>query len=385
MKTTKVALINCFNYELEELKTKIKDALDLIGGLETIPQNARVLIKPNCLGPFHYSQAITTHPVFVQAVIQIVKTRTNNIIVGDNPATKNLIYTLKKNGIYDVIENEKVEILKGDIFTTIYNEEGKIYHEFEVSKQMIDVDIMINLPKLKTHALMYLTCAQKNLFGLIYGLNKASWHVKAPNPLVFAEAFNDFYGAILNSYQNKKIINICDGIIGLEGEGPSTSGFPKEAGAILASFDAISLDRVAIEIAGLEYDKYVLNQIGSKRGLGVGNLKDIEIVGEKINTFENIKFVPATNPLSIRSLRLLKFKRLRNLVLEHPVIDKQKCIKCGECAKICPPKALTIKKGSYPKLNKTSCIRCWCCSEVCPQNAINKSERPLLGKILLKN
>ena len=72
----------------------------------------------------------------------------------------------------------------------------------------------------------------------------------------------------------------------------------------------------------------------------------------------------------------------RNLLLEHPVIDKDKCIKCGECAKICPPHTMQIKPKEFPKLKAKTCIRCWCCAEVCPQNAIEKSKRPIIGRIV---
>jgi formate hydrogenlyase subunit 6/NADH:ubiquinone oxidoreductase subunit I len=75
---------------------------------------------------------------------------------------------------------------------------------------------------------------------------------------------------------------------------------------------------------------------------------------------------------------------VKNLLLEHPKFDKDKCIKCGECAKICPPHALTMIKKELPKLKSSNCIRCWCCAEVCPQNAIERTNRPILGKILLK-
>ena len=72
------------------------------------------------------------------------------------------------------------------------------------------------------------------------------------------------------------------------------------------------------------------------------------------------------------------------MILEHPIINKDKCIKCGECAKICPPKTMRIEKGQFPHLKNNLCIRCWCCGEVCPKSAIDKSKRPMLGKILLK-
>ncbi len=75
---------------------------------------------------------------------------------------------------------------------------------------------------------------------------------------------------------------------------------------------------------------------------------------------------------------------MKNLLLEHPHINKDKCIKCGQCATICPPKAMTIEKGKYPSLKSINCIRCWCCAEVCPQNAITKTKRPIFGRIVLK-
>ena len=220
---SKVALIKCEEYRLEYLKNKLTEGLSFFGGLKSfIKKDDRVFIKLNCVGPFEAEKAITTHPIFAQAVIQLVKEITTNIVIGDNPATKDLLFTLKKNGLYDVIVEENLKIINGREFTTITNSKCRIYSDFQVSKAMVDVDVMINLPKLKTHSLTYMTGAEKNLFGFIFGLNKAGWHVKASNPLEFGEAINDLYGAILDAYKDKKILHIMDGIVGLEGECPSS-------------------------------------------------------------------------------------------------------------------------------------------------------------------
>lgn len=382
---SKVSLIKCDTYEQEILYQKVNDAVELIGGFNNlIPNNSKVFIKLNCVGPFDKDRGITTHPEFVRSVIRHIKKYTNNIIVGDNPAVRDQVFTLKKCGIYNILLEENVNILDQTKLTTISNTDHKMYSEFEVSEEMVTCDVLINLPKLKTHSLAYMTVAEKNFFGTIYGLNKSAWHIKANNPLHFGNAMNDLYSAILNTLNknNAKIINICDGILGLEGEGPSTGGTPKKANIIMASLDAVSLDKVACKVTNLDETKLFINNIAGERKLGVSNLDEIEILGEKLDSCIT-QFVAPKDSLSSVGLRILKFKLFRNLLLEHPVIDTNICIKCGECVKICPPKTMQMNK-SYPHLKQTNCIRCWCCQEVCPQNAIGKSKRPFIGRLILK-
>lgn len=378
----KVVIKNCNEYDLDLVKSKIKESLDELGGLPSlIKPNDKVFIKLNCLGPFNQDLGITTHPVVLKAVIELVKEITPNISLGDNPAVRDQIQTMKKNGTYDVAVEENVRIIDTKEFKKIYNPTYKLYSEFEVSKEMLDNDVIINLPKLKTHSLAYITAAEKNLFGFIYGLNKSAWHVKANNPSIFGQVINDLYGAIKENYKDKPFISICDGIIALEGEGPSTGGKAKDAKVLLTSLDPVSLDRVAVEVMGLDFNKSYITKIAGERGYGETDLSKIEIVGDKL---ENKHFLEPHNALDNGKLAILKFKPLRNALLEHPTIDHNKCIKCGECTRICPPKTMVIEKGEYPHLKTLKCIRCWCCAEVCPQNAISKSKRPVLGKILLK-
>ncbi len=378
---SKVSLIRCDEYILDDVYNKVEKAIDLIGGFDKyIAKDAKVFIKLNCVGPFHQDTGITTHPVFVEAILKHVLKRTKNVIIGDNPATKDITFTLKKNGVYPVIEKYNIPIINGKDVKVISNSNPIVYSEFEVSREIVECDILINLPKLKTHTLTYMTGAQKNYFGLIYGLNKAGWHVKANNPLAFSNAINDLYGAVLETFKDKHILNICDGILGLEGEGPSTGGRPKKANAILASTDAISLDIISSKIVKLDTDKLILPFVGHDRGYG--EAKNIDVLGNTIEDFKDVSFEGPQNQLSSFGLRLIRKPIFRNLLLEHPVIDKTKCIKCGECAKICPPHTMTIKPKEFPKLKNIKCIRCWCCAEVCPQNAIEKSKRPIIGRIV---
>ena len=379
----KVALKRCDDYEFNKLKEIVREALS-VTSFSHIKNTDSVFIKVNCLGAYQQDLAITTNPLFLKAVIELVKEKTPNIKVGDNPANKDLVVALKKNGMYDVIQEEKVEILNGANQVEITNPTYHTYKEFSVSKEIIDADYLINLPKLKTHTLTYFSCAQKNLFGLIYGLNKSSWHVKAPTPLDFAYVIGDLYGAIKLQYSNDHIINLCDGIDALEGEGPSTSGSKYHLGAVLASNDAISLDRVAMEVASLDYSKYILGDVAGKLMLGINDLDEIEIVGNTLDDFKDKHLREPDKGVSSKAMKFLRHKFVRNACLEHPLINKDICKRCGECANICTSHAMTIQKGEYPKLKSSKCIRCWCCQEVCPHHAIEKTKRPIIGKIIFK-
>ena len=378
-----VYLKKCDTYEFDKLKESIRLALDSTT-FKNIKDTDSVFIKVNCLGAYAENLAITTNPLFLKAVIELVKEKTQKILVGDNPANKDLVLALKKNGMYKVIEEENLKVLNGAVQTTITNHNYHTYKEFDVSKEIVDADYLINLPKLKTHTLTYFSGAQKNLFGLIYGLQKSSWHVKAPTPLDFAYVICDLYGAIKENYEEGHIINLCDGIIALEGEGPSTSGSPKQASIILASNDCISLDQVAIKLAKLNKDKYIIGKIAGEVNLGEANLDNINIIGDDINLFKEVSLREPDQGISSKAMKFLKHKAIRNICLEHPKVNKELCVRCGECAKMCSSHALTIEKGEYPHLTSSKCIRCWCCQEVCPHHAIQKSKRPIIGKILFK-
>ena len=372
--------------DYENINEQVNYLLDNLLKDVDIKDGMSVFIKTNALSPHPKERAITTHPSVVKAIIEYLKKYNVRIIVGDNPATKEMTTVYRVNGTMDVVNETGVELANNKDLKVISATNYTRYKDFNVSRQIVESDILINVPKLKTHGLAYFTGAQKNLFGTIYGLEKAQWHVKSSSPLEFGEAMSDLYSAIKEQVKDKVFINIMDGIEGLEGEGPATGGVKKNANVLLGSKDAIALDRVAMEMVKLDYTKSFISIISSKRGLGEFDINNIEVVGDSLELFKDIKFVPAkTEEVGIRSLKMLNdHKIIKNMVLEHPVFDKEKCIKCGECKKICPPGAICMQDKSVPTVNKKTCIRCWCCQEVCPVNAISKSKRPLIGRIFFK-
>lgn len=375
-----------YSKDYNDIQDKVDYLLDsVLDNGSLIKEGMTIFLKTNALAPHPASKAITTHPSVVQAVIRYLKKYNVRIIVGDNPATKEMSLVYKVNGTQKVVDEESVELANNSDLKVINSPNYTRYKDFNVSRQIVEADILINLPKLKTHGLAYFTGAEKNLFGLIYGLEKAQWHVKSSTPLEFGEAIADLYGAIKHEMKDKILVNLMDGIEGLEGEGPSTGGNKKEANVLLASKDAVALDRVAMEITKLDYKKSFISIITNNRGLGEFDLNNIEIEGDDISLFKDVKFTPAkVEEVGIRAIKMLNKYNIKRFILEHPKFDSSKCIKCGECKKICPPQAISIEKGKTPKVNKSKCIRCWCCAEVCPVNAISKSSRPLIGKIFFK-
>lgn len=378
---TKVSLFKCDDYHLEDLKAIIQKSFEALGGLNNlINESDVVFLKVNAVSNLPSHLGYTTNPIFLKAMIQVVKETGCKIIVGDNPPFHNLKKTLKGNGMLAICEEEQVEICDNTILTNITNDQNFHYSSFEVSKQMIDCDVLINLPKLKTHALTYFSGAVKNYFGLIYGLEKAKWHVKASDPATFSAMIADLYGAVTYTFKDKVLLNFCDGVIALEGEGPTTGGKARQLGAILASKDAVALDAVCLKLANLEIEKSPITLAAMKADLGTGDIEKINIIGDSLDSF-NTKLVEPqkTHP----GMKILKYQWMKNILLELPKINKNLCIKCGECTKICPPQTLKIKNGNYPTLKNSRCIRCWCCAEVCTKGAITKGKRPLLGRIIM--
>ena len=246
---------------------------------------------------------------------------------------------------------------------------------FELSGIIDEVDYIINVPKLKTHVMMGVTLAVKNTFGFIIGLNKSQLHFKMEDKEKFASMLVDLNNLV------KPAINIMDGIIGMEGEGPG-NGDPIHSGIISASYDSLAMDIVMCKVIGFEPLDIWTNKIAlSKKEKDF--MKDIEIAGEALEDVK-IKFKPCEQkPLSFVLPKGVA-KLIGNLITSRPKIDPEKCKACSECIKICPAKTISLKGYKSRKtawIDKKYCIRCYCCHEICPYNAID-IKRSIAGKFL---
>ena len=355
-----VSIVPCQSYDEKKVLESLRQAIDLIGGIKTfVRKGDHVLLKPNLLYGKAPEKAVTTHPSIVKGMIQIVREAGGIPSIGDSPSIGSLIRAAEKAGIKDVAEKMDCPLVEFD--QPILSPKGKVlFKQLEIDRSVLEADVVINLPKWKTHSMTLLTLGVKNLFGCIPGSRKALWHLKAgANRKAFAQILVDLYRVIQPS------LTILDGIVGMEGNGPG-SGHPISLGLILASQDALSLDQVVCDLLGISRKSLPTNRVAFEEGMGKD---EIEVMGEPIEEIKITQFkFPALSDISWNLPGFLRI-RLKNALTSKPTLDERICDACNRCVEICPPKALDRKERGFV-FDYGKCIRCFCCQEVCPTGAI---------------
>lgn len=369
MNKPKVSLIKCDSYETEQVYAAVKRCVDLLGGIKAfVKPGERILLKPNLLSAREPERAITTHPEVARAMIRLVKAAGATPVLGDSPggAIKGVERVWERTGMKKLAEEEQIELVN---FETSGSEEKKIDHELQgslhISKAVLNADGIINLPKLKTHGLLLYTGALKNLYGCIPGLRKAEYHKNVP----FPDDFSRLIGEIYLLVKDKIRFTLIDGIVGMEGNGPS-SGDIRKLDMIIASADAVALDTAITSLLGYKPSKIdLLNYLG-KKNAGVNTLSAIEITGDNANRFNLKKFKFPSN-WYMKLVPGFLVKLLGKLIWMKPRIVPETCKACMLCVNSCPVKAFIEKGiGGKPEVVKEKCISCLCCHELCPFDAI---------------
>ena len=370
-----VSVVKCDSYDNAEYG--VKKSIELIGGIDSfIKPRDKVLLKPNLLTSKPPEKAITTHPKIMEAMINIISSAKGEVIIGDSAGGRGLTEAaFEISGIKKVAEELGVKWINFDLAGTYVLKipDGKILKEIPVAKPVMDADIVISLPKLKTHALTLYTGAIKNMFGAIPGGNKSLIHAITGSSERFSEALVDIYSVV------PMHLVVMDGIVGMEGLGPHM-GKPKQSGVVLASQDPLALDAVSSAIMGFIPSQVPMLRIAEKRGLGTIDIAKITVVGESI---ENVK-IPFKKPYKLQKGLMFLPAGFRNLFVETPRLPfpiKKKCTECKICEENCPVSAIRISDG--PKFDYDKCIRCYVCHELCPEGGI-KLKKSLLHRNLFR-
>jgi uncharacterized protein (DUF362 family)/ferredoxin len=370
-----VSISTCETYERGVVASALRAALSPLGGMAAfVSPGQRVLLKVNLLSRALPERAVTTHPEFLRAVIREVKTVGGVVTVGDSPGGNNSTGSVQRlwedTGMVTVCTEEDVPlVLFDDDCVSCAADGATLYNTFRLGRAVVETDVLITLPKFKTHGYMMFTGAVKNLFGCIPGLEKAQFHVKVPNREDFAEMLIDLMLAC------RPKLAIMDAIVGMEGQGPA-GGTPRHIGAVLASADSVALDVIASSMAGLAPQEVYTNKAAARRGLGPASAAEVEVVGTDWTTLAPPDFSLPPRDATV-SLPGWLARRLRGLATARPVLaEPSECTRCGRCAENCPVKAITVGV-SGPAFDDSSCIRCYCCQELCPPQAIGLTTPPL--------
>jgi uncharacterized protein (DUF362 family)/Pyruvate/2-oxoacid:ferredoxin oxidoreductase delta subunit len=323
-------------------------------------EGKKVLIKPNLLRLSEAAEGIVTNPAVLRAVVEKVETMApSSIVVGDNP------------GMFSYGANEEcfrktglMEAAKGH-YRNIGNDSEKVDFNPDfmprvgVSRAALEADVMISLPKFKTHGLTVVTGAIKNSYGLLPGAQKARLHKAAGSPERFHEMLVDVFRLRVPD------LFVVDAVVGMEGNGPACSDL-RHIGLIIASDNAVALDAVIATMMGCEPGRLRFLQRAKEVGLGDYDLSRIDIIGE-LKRLPDFKLPPLGGEAIAQNEAVREF--IQSRILLRPQADPELCTSCGTCVEQCPVSALSMP-DRLPQVDAEICITCFCCQEICPEKAI---------------
>jgi uncharacterized protein (DUF362 family) len=261
MSTIPVSLISAHSYDdLTELKRSLENLLEPLGGMRAVvTPGDRVLLKPNLLTGSRPGKECVTRPEVVYCVAQMVKEAGGNPFLGDGPAFGSVYGVAKASGYLPLIEELKIPIV--EFHGASYRTVSDSFDHLRLSKEAMDADVVINLPKVKSHVQLTLTLGVKNLFGCVPGKMKAWWHMEAGKD-------GDRFGEML--VETARAINpdltIVDAIIGHEGNGPS-GGEPRHLGVLGASRNVFALDRAMVKLLQVDPQRIPTQRAAHRLGL----------------------------------------------------------------------------------------------------------------------
>ena len=345
-----VIIQECPGYDLQVLTAKLNEGMALLGGWgRFIRPGQKVLLKVNLIGPKTSESAAVTHSEFARALTRILKREGCEVWIGDSSGgaiagiapTKRAFET---SGLQK-IATEEGAILKnfdreGVVEITPPGKTNRLY----LARPLFEADLVINLPKLKTHSAGVYTGAVKNFFGCVPGLRKAAYHQAAPDPGDLGQVFSDIHRSV------KAGLHIMDGVTAMDGAGP-TAGKVYPAHKILISTDSLALDTVAARMIGLGVEEIPTLRAAIADGLGVSDLNRIKLAGD-YHTIPMLHGFKIPRPRRTKGgsqflIRLIDFLKTR------PRIQTKICKNCNTCVDSCPVGA--IDRDSK-RVDDTKCI-----------------------------
>jgi uncharacterized protein (DUF362 family) len=274
--SSKVALVKG-----ERGKEPVYKALDLIDYKSALVGVSRVLIKVNFITDKTWDTGATTDPLVVEAIIDKLKVLPVAVNVVESDATMtDASKAYEATGVKEMCLRNGIEFInlryeKEKVELKVPN--GEALGSITVPK-IVAESAVISAAKLKTHSSTTVTLGMKNMFGLLPDKFKAKYHARGISKVVVD----------INSVL-KPALTVIDGFVGMEGKGP-VDGTPVKMDLIIASKDVVAADATGTRVMGI--DPHNVSHIRRANQKGIGNIDNIEIVGEKLEAVAR-SFKPA--------------------------------------------------------------------------------------------
>lgn len=381
-----VALNKCREYDIETIHDILQKQFEAAGITGSLVAGKKVVIKPNLVMSKSPDHAATTHPAVIAAAARnLFELGADSITIAESwggPYTEALIKNHYKGcGIQEIAEKEGILLNTSAATGEMKYPEGIKCRRFNIIEPIREADVIVNISKLKTHSLTGMSAAVKNFFGTVPGVEKFEMHARFPE-------ISDFSGMICDLCEmlckEKEVIAICDGIVGMEGNGP-TGGSPKAFGVLLTSRSPFCLDLAAEALLDLEGTTTV-QKVVRERGLCPDTSDRLSVIGDAIENCRAKELVlpDAQSGFLLKKLPTFMGGRLARVFQPRPIINKTTCVGCGKCKESCPMHTITIvntSKGKKAKIDHSKCIHCYCCQELCPINSV-KIKKNFLIKLV---
>jgi len=365
----------CESYDLALVRRAVRVVLSSLGGIRRfVRPGMRVLLKPNLLNDAGLDRATTTHPAVIRAVAELVLEAGGEVWIGDSPAgpIDENPRIWRATGATEIAKELGVQLVP---FESVVWKQVESSLNYFIAAPVLEADLVIDLPKLKTHVLTLYTGAVKNLYGVIPGTRKREPHLRAPGVRDFSPVLVDLLGLV------QPRLSILDGVIGLEGNGPGVGGTPRPYGLLAASEDAVALDAVIARALGYRSGQVLHLELAQARELGTADLDAIVVEGRPSTLeFGRVKLPRTHWYYDVPSWATALVHRLAHV---RPRLLADKCVGCGRCIEVCPAGAISRQSQPLdsrgrvrrvlarpPVFDLDICVGCLCCVEICPVGAL---------------
>ena len=260
------------------LQSEIHGCLEDSGCLERIAAADSIVIKPNLItdNPDYIESGANTSMAVLRSLLCIIRNAKPDacIVIGESDVGTKvkgriLSEAYRIMGFHDLCEEFNVTAVNfsEEEKVKIPLENGLYFKEITVPIEAYKADLIIDIPKIKTHKYAKLTCSLKNMFGMIPNPKRVIYHNHLDEAIV---DINQAFG--------RKIIALVDGIVSMEGNGP-VYGRPVKTNITLSSTDLVALDYVVAKMIGLDPDDIPYITMAEKTGLG--QTRNIETIGDR--------------------------------------------------------------------------------------------------------